>query len=221
MGAFGMTDTERIIELGECYNTPSKAAVRIAELERELAEQKRLCDAMHEDLHSHDERREWAERELADAHDHYQPQIDDGIRMLNEANAQNAALRERIASLEQLTQEQHTENADLVTVNAALREALIQFGQEWKFLIEIGQLDDHGELARAESLVGPIPAKHHGTDEIARGPSAQPAHDALVRNIRHAANVVGRGNGLSLGDVAMIRDTLDDAATALMREGGG
>ena len=212
-----MSDTERIIELGELYNTPSKAAVRIAELERKLAEQTRLCDAMHEDLHSHDERRERAERERDEA----KIRANENALLVIQAGKENAALRERIASLEQLTQEQHTENADLVTVNAALREALIQFGQEWKFLIEIGQLDDHGELARAESLVGPIPAKHHGTDEIARGPSAQPAHDALVRNIRHAANVVGRGNGLSLGDVAMIRDTLDDAATALMREGGG
>ena len=40
------------------------------------------------------------------------------------ADAENEALRERIASLEQLASELHTENADLVTHNAALREAL-------------------------------------------------------------------------------------------------
>ena len=40
------------------------------------------------------------------------------------AECEIAALRERIASLEQLACELHTENADLVTHNAALREAL-------------------------------------------------------------------------------------------------
>ena len=44
--------------------------------------------------------------------------------LLRAAKADNAALRERIASLEQLAGELHTEVADLVTHNAALREAL-------------------------------------------------------------------------------------------------
>lgn len=36
---------------------------------------------------------------------------------------------------------------------AELREALERFAKEWRFLIQIGQLDDHGELAQAEAAL--------------------------------------------------------------------
>lgn len=36
---------------------------------------------------------------------------------------------------------------------AALRELLERFAKEWRFLIQIGQLDDHGELAQAEAAL--------------------------------------------------------------------
>ena len=43
-----------------------EAVERIDSLERDLAEAKRISDAMHEELHGHDERREWAEQALAE-----------------------------------------------------------------------------------------------------------------------------------------------------------
>ena len=88
-----MSDTTSLVHLlrqsfdaARGMKAPQKcidAADAIERLERELTEQKRICDAMHEDLHSHDERREWAERELAEARS--KPEENEALREACEA----------------------------------------------------------------------------------------------------------------------------------------